>query len=72
MKDSKIYLIFFILFYFSCKENNAKYNANSQLNQKPIPVMETGKESSLAKVWIDSETGHRIEKLVEGQKRLPK
>ncbi|MFD0990148.1 oligogalacturonate lyase family protein [Mariniflexile jejuense] len=29
-----------------------------------IPLMETSKESSLAKVWIDASTGHKIEKLV--------
>ncbi|WMI66291.1 oligogalacturonate lyase family protein [Aestuariibaculum sp. YM273] len=42
----------------SCKSNNSK--AKHQ-----IPVIETGKASSVAKIWIDSITGHKVEKLVD-------
>ncbi|MFI1743301.1 oligogalacturonate lyase family protein [Thalassobellus sediminis] len=65
MKAPIIYFFLFILLGFSCKENKATQDTVTQINQEQIPVMKTGKASSLAKVWIDSETGHKVEKLVD-------
>ncbi|WP_228852936.1 oligogalacturonate lyase family protein [Aegicerativicinus sediminis] len=63
---------FTILFYLailtlipSCKEEKTveqKENQKEELSH--FPMMETGAESSKQKVWIDSSTGHQIEKLV--------
>ena len=55
-------LAMLIVLNFSCKMNRSK-TENSSKNDA-VPIMETGKESSLAKVWIDASTGHKIEKLV--------
>ncbi|MFV5688049.1 oligogalacturonate lyase family protein [Flavobacterium sp. ZT3R25] len=60
MRTHKIVLAIVILFCFSCKEKQSTIS-----NQSKIPVLETSKESSLATVWIDSETGHKIEKLID-------
>lgn len=67
MKNNQIALIIVILFCFSCKEKQSITDSNSRVNrsQNTIPILETSKESSLTKVWIDSETGHQIEKLVD-------
>lgn len=67
MKTLKIVLVVVILFCLSCKEKQSATNYNKNIigSQGKIPIMETGKESSLAKVWIDSETGHKIEKLID-------
>ncbi|UKM63853.1 oligogalacturonate lyase family protein [Flavobacteriaceae bacterium GSB9] len=45
------------------KTNEVASGSNTSKMEHPL-VMETGKESSLAKVWVDSTTGHKIEKLV--------
>lgn len=63
MRPLKILLITLFLTQLSCKSNTSE-NSKSQ-NTLNIPVMETGKASSLAKVWIDSITGHKVEKLVD-------
>ena len=56
-----------VLFCFSCKEkqNVTSFNNKTITIQNKIPVMETSKESSLTKLWIDSETGHKVEKLID-------
>ncbi|HEX9152462.1 MAG TPA: oligogalacturonate lyase family protein, partial [Flavobacterium sp.] len=66
MKILKITLAIVTLFCFSCKEkqNGISYNDNIH-NRSTLPVLETSKESSLATVWIDSETGHKVEKLID-------
>lgn len=48
-------LLFQILFLCSCK----------QPQEKLIPILETTKESSLTKIWIDKTTKHKIEKIVD-------
>ncbi len=55
------------LFCSSCKEKQSatSYNDKNTTNVSTIPILETSKESSFTKVWIDSETGHKIEKLVD-------
>ena len=58
MKLFKTLFTFLIILNFSCGVKHAKKETLQ------IPVMETSKESSLAKVWIDASTGHKIEKLV--------
>lgn len=67
MKTLKTLLVIVILFCFSCKEKQSttSYNGTIIRNQSKISVLETANESSLAKVWIDSETGHKIEKLID-------
>ena len=62
MRILKIVLAIVILFCFSCKEKQGTVS-----NQSKIPVLEASKESSLATVWIASETGHKIEKLMTGK-----
>ncbi|WP_370476317.1 oligogalacturonate lyase family protein [Tamlana flava] len=58
-------LALLILLNVSCKENQSKDTISAKGELVQIPMMETGKESSLAKVWIDSATGHKVEKLVD-------
>ena len=55
----------------SCKETQSKSNRKVSMSNVQIPTMETSNESSLAKVWIDASTGHKVEKLVirEGDNR---
>jgi oligogalacturonide lyase len=67
MRNSKIILFIVTLLCFSCKEKQSIINSKSNVirSQNTIPILETSKESSLIKVWIDSETGHQIEKLVD-------
>jgi oligogalacturonide lyase len=66
MKNYKLVILIGVLFCFSCKEKQSIADSSGGKNpiQQSIPVLETSKESSLAKVWIDSETGHQAEKLV--------
>jgi oligogalacturonide lyase len=67
MKSIKILLAIVTLFCSSCKEKQSatSYNDKNTTNVRKISVLETSKESSFAKVWIDSETGHKIENLVD-------
>lgn len=67
MKAINTLLAIMVLFCFSCKEKQSTIGYNDKIisNERKIPVLETSKESSLAKVWIDSETGHRVEKLID-------
>jgi oligogalacturonide lyase len=67
MKIFKTLLVIVMLFCFSCKEKQSttSYTKNSSPHQDKIPILETGKESSLAKVWIDAETGHQVAKLID-------
>lgn len=66
MKPIKTLLLFLILTSFSCKGKLTKSDAakDAKTTSIQIPIMQTSKASSLAKVWIDSTTGHKIEKLV--------
>ncbi len=66
MKLIKTLLLFLILISFSCKGKLTKSDAakDAKTTSIQIPRMQTSKASSLAKVWIDSTTGHKIEKLV--------
>lgn len=66
MKPIKTLLLFLILISFSCKGKLTKSDAakDAKTTSIQIPIMQTSKASSLAKVWIDSTTGHKIEKLV--------
>lgn len=57
-----ILLIIFSTLCFSCKE---KQGLSKLVKPKAIPTMTTSKESSLNKIWIDSATGHHVEKLVD-------
>ncbi|WP_308991102.1 oligogalacturonate lyase family protein [Mariniflexile litorale] len=67
MNFFKPFLFLLISISFSCKEKLSKSNTakSLKLNKIEIPVMETSKASSLAGVWIDATTGHKIEKLVD-------
>lgn len=66
MRKYQIALTIIAVLCFSCKEKQSltKSGIKSDSYQNPIPVLETSKESSLAIQWIDSETGHQVEKLV--------
>lgn len=66
MKTLKIMVAIVSLFCLSCKEKQSTTDYGDKVipNVSRIPVLETSKESSLVKVWIDSETGHKIEKLI--------
>jgi len=64
LKHVKLLLISLVLLCISCKANLSKSDNTPQKQELQVPIMETGKESSLAKVWIDSSTGHKVEKLV--------
>lgn len=66
MKLIKTLLLFLISISFSCKGKPSKLDTakDAKTNSVQIPVMQTSKASSLAKAWIDSTTGHKIEKLV--------
>lgn len=66
MKLIKIFLFLLISISLSCKEKLTKSDVakDARIAKMENPVMQTGKASSLAKVWIDSTTGHKIEKLV--------
>lgn len=66
MKRIKILLLFLIVTNLSCKEKPSKSDLTRdiKISTVKIPVMQTSKASSLANVWIDSTTGHKIEKLV--------
>lgn len=66
MKNYKLVVLIGVLFCFSCKEKQSIADSSGGKNpiQQSIPVLETSKKSSLAKIWIDSETGHQVEKLV--------
>ncbi|TDD95743.1 oligogalacturonate lyase family protein [Flavobacterium cellulosilyticum] len=66
MKSIKTVLAIVILFCYSCKEKKIVTSFNNNNNtQTKTPVLETSKESSLAKVWIDATTGHKVEKLID-------
>lgn len=71
MNCRKILPVLLVLFCLSCKNKSEITHTKSSEIISKIPVMETSKESSLAKVWIDSSTGHKVEKLVnrEGDNR---
>ncbi|MCH4551737.1 oligogalacturonate lyase family protein [Aestuariibaculum lutulentum] len=58
MRPLTYLLTLLLIISVSCKSNNSK--AENQ-----IPVIETGKASSVAKIWIDSITGHKVEKLID-------
>ncbi|MFL1011710.1 oligogalacturonate lyase family protein [Flavisericum labens] len=63
---SKFILGLTVIGMVSCKSETKESSSNpknSEVDQ--VPVMETGKESSFSKVWIDSATGHKVEKLVD-------
>lgn len=62
MKKSTIASILSSVIMISC---TAKKEIASKSTRQTFPVMTTSKESSLAKVWIDAETGHKVEKLVD-------
>lgn len=64
MQALKVLLLILVFFCFSCKEKQSVSNFAINSYAMEIPVMETSKESSLAKVWIDAATSHKIEKLV--------
>jgi len=64
MKSINIVLLIVVLFCFSCKEKQSVISLKDKTNIE-IPVLETSKESSLAKVWIDASTGHKVEKLID-------
>ncbi|APZ46067.1 hypothetical protein BW723_07045 [Polaribacter reichenbachii] len=61
MKIYNFVLFLFTIILFSCSTKTIK----------KIPVLETSKESSLANIWIDAATNHKIEKIVkrEGNNR---
>jgi oligogalacturonide lyase len=67
MKSTKTILAILMLLCFSCKEKQSisSLNDKTTTNKIQIPVLETSKESSLARVWIDASTGHKVEKLIE-------
>lgn len=65
MKRFSALLVILIIMSFSCKQNNSKSDTISENRPLQNPIMETGKESSLAGVWIDSSTLHKVEKLVD-------
>lgn len=71
MNCRKILPVLLVLFCLSCKNKSETTNNVSSEIISEVPMMETSKESSLAKVWIDSSTGHKVEKLVnrEGDNR---
>lgn len=50
-----------LIVFVSCK---TKKDLVSNVKENTIPVMETNKKSSLSGLWIDAETGHKVEKLV--------
>lgn len=61
--NKSIYLLFgFLVVFFSSK---AQSNLSVEIPKKTIPVMKTSKESSLLGLWVDDETGHKVEKLVQ-------
>ncbi len=62
MKKSAIASFLSSVIIISC---TAKKEIASKSTRHTFPVMTTSKESSLAKVWIDAETGHKVEKLVD-------
>lgn len=49
---------------FSCKEKQSVTAHTDKEGRSEIPMMETGLESSMAKVWVDASTGHKIQKLI--------
>tara|TARA_R110002050_G_scaffold55296_1_gene124879 strand:- start:5312 stop:6541 length:1230 start_codon:yes stop_codon:yes gene_type:complete len=55
MKIHNFALFLFTVIVFSC---------TPKITEK-IPVLETSKQSSLAKLWIDATTNHKIEKIVD-------
>jgi oligogalacturonide lyase len=64
MKTFKIFFIVGFTIFFSCKETKIKMDKKSS-STKIFPNMETSKESSLTKTWTDSETKHKVEKLID-------
>jgi len=62
MRIFKLLLLISILICFSCK-NKISSIKNNERNTH-LSTMETGNESSISKRWIDNETGHKIEKIV--------
>ena len=66
MKKS-ILLIAFSSLFFSCKQ---KQVIAELIKPKSISIMTTSKESSLNTIWIDSVTGHQVEKLVNRQGKI--
>ncbi|WP_291122507.1 hypothetical protein, partial [Flavobacterium sp. UBA6046] len=67
MKTHKVLGVIIIFLCFSCKEKQwtTSFDKEAVKRESEAPVMVTGKESSIAKVWIDPETGHRVEKLID-------
>ncbi len=65
MKTHKLIVVSLIALCLSCKEKQSVSGNTQKENKSEIPVMETGLESSKAKVWIDATTGHRVEKLID-------
>jgi oligogalacturonide lyase len=57
----KLFFLGLLMLFFSCQ---IMQDLTSNVKKNQIPVMETGKESSLSGLWIDAETGHKVEKLV--------
>lgn len=67
MKILKLVLVCLIIISFSCKKKHSKLTVNNKIVkiEEQLPVMETGKTSSISGAWIDSETGHIIKKIVK-------
>ncbi|HEX9826158.1 MAG TPA: oligogalacturonate lyase family protein [Flavobacteriaceae bacterium] len=66
MKILKTALVCLIAVCLSCKNKQSKLAVNNEKSrsEEQLPIMETGKESSIASAWVDSETGHVIKKIV--------
>lgn len=59
MNKSFFLLLGVLIVFFSCKTRQ-----NLTFKENTIPVMKTAKESSFLGLWIDADTGHKVEKLV--------
>ncbi len=64
MQIQKSIFAILVVLCFSCKEKQSVTHYATKEMKSEIPIMETGLQSAMAKVWIDASTGHKIEKLI--------